>query len=118
MGTGIVAILLHNLPYQFLGLHYIAIAIFILNIALFAMFVVISVLRYVLWPGKFSQLVNHPVKSMSIGALPMGFATIVNMTAYICIPAWGSSAETLVWVMWWIDVVLSVAICFYLPFVL
>ena len=48
----------------------------------------------------------------------MGLATIVNMIVFVCVPAWGNGAATLAWTLWWIDVVLSVACCMYLPFVI
>lgn len=40
LGTGITAILLHNLPYQFKGLNVIAIMIFVLNVVLFCTFTI------------------------------------------------------------------------------
>lgn len=42
MGTGIVSILLYNLPYQFNGLHIIAVVVFCLNVALFLSFLTMS----------------------------------------------------------------------------
>lgn len=118
MGTGITAILLENLPYQFNGLHYIAVVIFALNVGLFALFLTISIARYALWPDKFWQMLTHPAHSMLLGTFPMGFATIVNLTAFICVPAWGDWAATMAWVMWWIDAVISMATCLYVPFLL
>jgi hypothetical protein len=51
-----------------------------------------------------------------LGTIPMGFATIVNMFAAICVPAWGGPTPYIVWGMWWLDVALSVACCLWLPF--
>jgi hypothetical protein len=45
-----------------------------------------------------------------------GLATIVNMTAFVCVPAFGPWALTLTWTLWWVDVVISVACCMFLPF--
>jgi tellurite resistance protein TehA-like permease len=42
MGTGIVSILLYNLPYQFPGLKIIGIIVFCLNVLLFLTFLTIS----------------------------------------------------------------------------
>lgn len=47
----------------------------------------------------------------------MGLATIINMICFVCVPAWGPWAATLAWVLWWIDVVLAVASCLGLPFI-
>lgn len=48
----------------------------------------------------------------------MGLATIVNMIVFVCVPAWGHWATVLAWTLWWIDVVVAVTTCFYLPFVI
>ena len=42
MGTGIVSILLYNLPYQFPGLQIIGIVVFCLNVVLFLSFLTMS----------------------------------------------------------------------------
>jgi len=48
----------------------------------------------------------------------MGLATIVNMVVFVCVPAWGPWAIQFAWALWWIDVVISVSVCFYLPWVI
>ncbi|EEP83011.1 predicted protein [Uncinocarpus reesii 1704] len=118
MGTGITAILLERLPYQFPGLHYIAVAIFILNAALFTLFLTISLVRYALFPEKFKQMLRHPAHSMMLGTFPMGFATLINLWVFICVPMWGDWAANTAWVLWWIDAVVSIFTCYYVPFVL
>jgi tellurite resistance protein TehA-like permease len=67
MGTGIVSILLHNLPYNGRWLYWISVVVFALNIFLFLCFTIISVARYTLFPGVWSAMVNHPVQSMFLG---------------------------------------------------
>lgn len=94
MGTGIVSILLHNLPYNGTWLKYISIIIFVLNIFLFCTFTAISLLRYTLYPQIWKAMILHPSQSLFLGAFPMGLATIVNMIVFVCVPAWG------VWVVY------------------
>ncbi|KAK5076758.1 Plasma membrane sulfite pump involved in sulfite metabolism [Lithohypha guttulata] len=118
MGTGIVSILLHNLPYNGIWLYWISVAIFCLNVLLFTLFLGISVLRYLMFRGLFVYMINHPVQSLFTGTFPMGLATIGNMVVFVCVPAFGPWATTLAWSLWWIDVVCSVATCFYLPFII
>lgn len=118
MGTGIASILLHNLPYNSRWLYWISIAVFCLNIVLFIMFLAISVLRYFMYKGLFMYMIRHPVQSLFVGTFPMGLATIINMFVFVCVPAWGSWATTFAWVLWWIDVAISVMTCFYLPFII
>ncbi|KIW12959.1 hypothetical protein PV08_08146 [Exophiala spinifera] len=118
MGTGIASILLHNLPYNGDWLYWLSVVVFCLNVALFCTFLFISVLRYTLFPGLFMAMIRHPVQSLFVGTFPMGLATIVNMIVFVCVPAWGEWATTLAWTLWWIDVVISVASCMWLPFVI
>ncbi|KAF7560102.1 hypothetical protein G7046_g4054 [Stylonectria norvegica] len=118
MGTGIASILLHNLPYNARWLYWISVAIFALNVALFLLFLTISVLRYTLFRGVWGCMIRHPAQSLFLGTFPMGLATIVNMIVFVCVPAWGSRVATFAWVLWWIDVVFAVGTNFYLPFII
>ncbi|KAJ0296251.1 hypothetical protein COL516b_011781 [Colletotrichum fioriniae] len=78
MGTGIVSVLLHNLPYNETWIsHGLAVAFFVLNIALFTVFTVITVLRYAMYPEIWKAMVVHPAQSMFLGCFPMGFAIVV-----------------------------------------
>lgn len=96
MGTGIVSILLHNLPYNGAWIYWISVAIFCLNVVLFVLFLAISILRYALWPEIWGKMIRHPAQSLFMGTFPMGLATIVNMVVFVCVPAWGEWATTLV----------------------
>jgi len=63
MGTGMVSILLHQLPFQFRGLEYISIAIWMLNVFLFLVLTAGSLWRYLMWPHLFIDVLKHPVQS-------------------------------------------------------
>ena len=96
MGTGIVSILLHNLPYNGIWLYWISVVLFALNVLLFILFLFMSMLRYGLYPEIWSAMIRHPAQSLFLGTFPMGLATIVNMVVFVCVPAWGPWAVTLV----------------------
>ena len=96
MGTGIVSILLHNLPYNGAWLYWISVVIFALNVALFIFFLFVSLLRYVLYPEIWVVMIQHPTQSLFLGTFPMGLATIINMVVFVCVPAWGPGTVTLV----------------------
>lgn len=117
MGTGITSVLLYQLPYQFKGLRTIANVIFGLNVTLFVIFLVISILRYLLWPTMWKTMLYHPGQSLFVGTFAMGLATIVNMCALSLSPSWGSKFAIFTWALWWIDSVISFLICVGLPFV-
>ncbi|KAL2873553.1 Plasma membrane sulfite pump involved in sulfite metabolism [Colletotrichum sp. CLE4] len=119
MGTGIVSVLLHNLPYNATWIsHGLAVTFFVLNIALFTVFTVITVLRYALYPEIWKAMVIHPAQSMFLGCFPMGFATIINIMVFVCAPAWGQWVVNWAWAFWWLDAALSIATCISVPFVM
>ncbi|KAE8375530.1 voltage-dependent anion channel [Aspergillus bertholletiae] len=118
MGTGIVSILLNTLPYNGRWLYWISVVIFALNVLLFTIGCVISILRYSLYPEIFKAMITHPVQAMFLGTFPMGFATIVNMFCYVCVPAWGEWTRNFAWGMWIFDAIISVITALYLPFLL
>ncbi|KAG9882017.1 putative C4-dicarboxylate transporter/malic acid transport protein, partial [Aureobasidium melanogenum] len=118
MGTGIVSILLHNLPYNGRWLYWISVVVFCLNILLFIIFMTISMVRYIYFTGLFKAMLRHPVQSLFLGTVPMGLATIINMIVFVCVPLWGHWVTILAWSLWWFDAVLSVAICMSLPFLI
>lgn len=115
MGTGITSILLHQLPYQFNGLQYISVVIFVLNIVLYTIITIITALRYILYPHTLKLMLQHPTQSLFLGAAPMGLATIINMIVYVLVPTWGPWTVELAWILWWIDVVLAIFICYGIP---
>ncbi|CAG8947775.1 unnamed protein product [Penicillium salamii] len=120
MGTGIVSILLQNLPYNGSWLYWISVVVFAFNVFLFILFSVMSLARYTLFRGIWTTMLNHPTQSLFLGlrTFPMGLATIINMICFVCVPAWGPWAATLAWTLWWIDAVISLANNMYLPFVI
>ncbi|KAH0260974.1 sulfite efflux pump SSU1, partial [Aureobasidium melanogenum] len=71
----------------------------------------ISILRYALWPELWPAMINHPTHSLFLGCFPMGLGTIVNLIVLVCVPAWGRWAATMAWALWWIDAALAVTIC-------
>ncbi|KAJ5369392.1 hypothetical protein N7509_014004 [Penicillium cosmopolitanum] len=118
MGTGIVSILLFNMPYNGAWLYWLSVIVFAWNVFLFCLFLFISILRYSLYPDIWLAMIRHPAASMFLGTFPMGLATIVEMVALVCVPAWGPRAATLAWALWWIDSAISVVICYCLPFIM
>ncbi|KAL7950073.1 voltage-dependent anion channel domain-containing protein [Trichoderma barbatum] len=116
MGTGIVSILLFNLPWNGYWLHVISYIFFCLNILLFAIFCIISLLRYTLYPEIWFVMISHPAQSLFLGCFPMGFATIINMMIFAC-SHWGPWLIYLAWAFWWIDVLISMATCISMPFI-
>ena len=75
MGTGIVSVLLHQLPYNTDWIRGISVGFFCLNTVLFFVFTCMSVARYVLWPEIWHAMLAHPAQSLFLGTFPMAFAS-------------------------------------------
>lgn len=118
MGTGVVSILLHQLPYNGRWLQIISVIFFVLNICIFVLFSIISLLRYTMYPELFGVVLRHPHQSLFLGTIPVGLATIINMIVFVCVPVWGHGMAILAWVLWWIDSVIALAVCFYMTWVM
>jgi uncharacterized membrane protein YcjF (UPF0283 family) len=80
MGTGIVSILLFDLPYNGRWIYWISVVVYCLNIALFVIFTAISVLRYTIHKGLFVAMLRHPVQSLFIGKSPCAARILLSMS--------------------------------------
>ncbi len=114
MGTGILALMLSLFPYGHWGQLSIARGLWIINAVFFTVFALLFIGRGIFYPQSFRRIFDHPIQSLFLGAIPMGFATIINGFFLI----WPLSATTLqiATSFWWIDVLLSLASVLIVPF--
>lgn len=118
MGTGILALALNQLPFAGPILHGTAQALWLLNIALFAVFSGLYAARWVMFPHEAKRIFDHSVASMFFGAIPMGLATIINGFLAFGIAHWGDQAVTIAQVLWWLDAAMAVASGVGVPFLM
>ena len=118
MSTGVLALVFKAIPppYDAHWLRIVADIFFVLNIGIFLLFVFITTIRYVLYPELLQRVVRHPHQSLFLATAPVGLATIINMIALVCAPAWGQGWAIFAWVLWWIDCLLALGTCFHLSF--
>lgn len=109
MGTGILSLLLAQLPGP-LWLHAAGAGLWRINIALFAFFSLLYVLRWLIYPHEAVRIFSHPVMAMFLGAIPMGLATIVNGTI-----VFAHDADT-AFTLWCVDTVLAILAGLVVPF--
>jgi tellurite resistance protein TehA-like permease len=117
VGTGGVSTLLYQIPYTSQWLRILSTIAFVLNIVLWLTFLAMSCLRYALYPEIWAALLRNPTQRLFLGAIPTGLGTIINMIVPLCVPAWGQGMAILAWVLWWINSVVAVSLCFYLTMV-
>ena len=118
MGTGIVSLLFITIPWKASWLYWLSVVFFILNILLFSLASIISILRYTLYPEIWSVMIRDPTAALFLGTIPMGFATLIESFIFLCCPYWGEWATTLAWVLWMIDSLASLAVTVGLSFIL
>ena len=114
MGTGILALDLNQLP----GLHRPAMALWLLNIVLFALFTLLYAARWLLYPREAARIFGHSVMSMFLGTIPMGLATIINGFIAFGLAPLGPEAVGIATALWWVDAALSVVIGIFVPFLM
>jgi hypothetical protein len=81
MGTGIVSILLFDLPYNARWIYWISVVVYCLNIALFVTFTGISILRYTCYKGIFTAMLKHPVQSLFLGGYLQSYGDYLSSIA-------------------------------------
>lgn len=113
MDTGILSILLHQLPYQFRGIRIISTIYFLLNIVLFVLFASIFLARIYRYGAEAKHDFGTNVDELMVLSCPIvGYSTLVAMTSMVTGQAWGSSWALFGYVMWWIAAFLSFSILF------
>jgi C4-dicarboxylate transporter/malic acid transport protein len=116
MGTGVLALALDQFVSAIPDLYGIALALWAFNIALFTLFSVLYGARWIFFFNDARRIFAHSVASMFFGAIPMGLVTIINGFLVFGIPLWGHVALTIAYVLWWVDVAMSVACGLLIPF--
>ncbi|KAF8700014.1 Voltage-dependent anion channel, partial [Rhizoctonia solani] len=114
-GTGAVSALLHSFPYGHEPvLHAFGAAFLLLNVILLFVFLGFAIVRYVRHPEVFKMMFMHPLQSLYVGCLPMGFATIINALLNVRDDYFPESRTFVyvLWGLWWFDMVVSVPVYF------
>lgn len=116
MGTGVVAMILAQLPFASSVLFMLATKLWQFNILLFITFSILYGLRWLLFPIEAKQILNHPNMSLFLGAIPMGLATIANGFLSFGVNLYGDIAIQIATYLWYLDVFLAVLIAWVVPF--
>lgn len=103
MNSGVLALLLHNLPYQFRGLGIIATMFYVLDLVTFTFFSIAFILRFVMYGATaYREVINEPPELMFCACWPIAFMTLTSLTSLITSNAyWGHSFTIVAYVMWW-----------------
>jgi C4-dicarboxylate transporter/malic acid transport protein len=114
MGTGILFLMLAQFPLAIPGLVSLTRVLFWGDGALYLIFALLFAARWIWFTADAKKLLDHPVMSMFLGAIPMGLAPIINglVGFYPHSPLAVRAALDL----WYGDVVLALIIGWLVPF--
>lgn len=114
MNTGILGILMHQLPYQFHGLPVLSAVMYLAGITFFVIVCSMTVLRWTLYPKIVQQRTAASVDEIAfLGAAPIAFLTLTSLTGLIVSNTyWGGHAWSLVaYAMWWFGMAWMLLTC-------
>jgi tellurite resistance protein TehA-like permease len=117
-GTGIVAVILHNLKYQFTGLNIISEIIWVYNIVLLSLFSLAYLLRVFLYPRHVANILRDSIVETScLSSISIAFSTILKMIVLCLVHKWGPNWGIVASVLWCINTGMGLACCFCIPYV-
>ena len=106
MDTGVLSILLHNLPYHFSGIGVLSTIMFVLNLVLWSLFSILFITRCVIFPKETRRHIFDDAEEIALLAAPtIGFQTLVAQVVLTCSESWGYRFMMLGYVLWWIGLV-------------
>ncbi|KAK0463408.1 voltage-dependent anion channel [Armillaria novae-zelandiae] len=117
MGTGSISILFRTFPYGVgsQGMKIMSLAFFFLDICLFIICLLVSIVRYVVFPDTWDSMIRHPSQSLYTGTFPMGAVTILTTAVSLIYEDYGFGGKSFlyaIWWLWWLDVACSFLCCF------
>lgn len=117
-GTGIIAVILHQLDYQFRGLRIISVIVWIYTIALLAIGVSVYLLRVLVYPRHVARALQESIVETScLASIPITFTTIIQMIVLVLVHQWGSAWGIVAFVLWWINTAMAVIAVMVIPYV-
>lgn len=116
-GSGIIAVILHQLEYQFTGLQTIAVIFWMINLVTLLLFSLILFSRIALEPKTFFRgIANDQSEASCLASISVSFSVSVMMVSLVVVPSWGGrSWANAVYVMWWVAAALATACCVGVP---
>jgi C4-dicarboxylate transporter/malic acid transport protein len=118
MGTGVLSIVLVQLPVVGPVLRPLGEGLWWFDVALFVLFACLYAARWMLFGHEARRIFGHSVVSMFIGAIPMGLATILNGALVFALPRFGHGVVSVVEALWWLDVAMAIACGVGIPYLM
>ncbi len=119
MGTGIAFLTLFNIRADlFTGELLFGQILWLVDMFFFILFSFLFISRMILYPRTTKLMLNHSIQSMFIGAIPMAMVPVLEGFIFFGPEFFGYQAIPFALVLWWIDVFLSVASGWLIPYLM
>lgn len=113
-GTGIIALILHQLDYQFKGLHTIAEIVWIYTIVQLGLCLFFYILRTAVYPKHVvNELRSNLLESSCLASACIAFTTIIQMVSV----QFGHFAGYVAYVLWWVNAGMAIIALLGIPYV-
>jgi tellurite resistance protein TehA-like permease len=117
-GTGITAVILHQLDYQFRGLQIISYVFWVTTIVLLLGMVFVYATRCIIFPQKVATMLGQDMDELAcINSITISYTSVIQMMAVTLVQGWGKGWGIAVYVLWWINVAMAVLGTVIIPFV-
>lgn len=116
-GTGIVAVVLHELDYQFDGLQIISYIFWVLAIISLVGTLAVYLARCVLFPHHVASALRDDMGEVAcLASICISYTSIIQMMSLSLVKSWGKGWGTAAYVLWWTNVPLAVFAVVGIPF--
>ncbi|KAJ5774148.1 C4-dicarboxylate transporter/malic acid transport protein [Penicillium paradoxum] len=113
-GTGIIAVILDRLEYQFNGLMILAKIVWIYTIVLLGSCVILYLLRTFIHPTHvLHQLRTNLIETSCLSCISIVFTSILQLAVL----QYGEKAGLAIYIMWWVNTGMAIIACLVIPFV-
>jgi tellurite resistance protein TehA-like permease len=117
-GTGIMAVVLHQLDYQFNGLIIISEIIWVYTIILLFTSVLLYTIRTIIYPQHVKDhLTTSLLELTSLSNIMTTFFSIIEMIALTIASDWNHAWGLVGYILWWITTPISVLACVIIPYI-
>ncbi|KAH8819368.1 voltage-dependent anion channel [Xylogone sp. PMI_703] len=117
-GIGIIAVILHQLHYQFHGLGIISRILWVYTLVLWILFLILYFLRLIIYPGYTIKTILTDINETScLASISITMTTIVIMIDLNVVSVWGAGWGIAAYVLWWINTAMSVVVCTGVPYI-
>lgn len=116
-GTGIIAVILHQLDYQFDGLGIISEIFWVLTMLFLLITLLLYSLRVLLFPRVVARaLATDHAETAGLASISITFTTIIQMIALTLVSSWSPRWGLVAYVLWWINAAMAVTTCIGIPY--